>query len=273
MNISIIKGEYMRKFKRYRPTPIILAYDELEATVQAHRVGDDATLKLINGFAAYMNKFKQLIVNGNADITDKDIRLFVGLFMPKEKSAHLHQFRRNLNAVHDMNRTIVTIQDLFKTLTEEEVEQELYVALLTLAARYKSHGNYFHTYVYRAYRYQLHRQLKKTIEPQVASYCDEMYTHEDGDYEVIENQHLLINEPLDEINENWINGLTASDVFYSLTKTQRRILKLYYVDDLTDEEIGDKLGVCRATANRRRLRAIHAIKQQLLDKKVMKQSE
>lgn len=262
----------MRKFKRYRPTPIKLSYEELEVTVQAHRRGDSkASLKLMNGFASYMNKYKNLIRYGNADIADKEIRGFISLFMPKEKGAQLHQFRRNKNAVYDMYKTISIVQDLFKHYSDDEIEHELYTALFELASRYKSHGNYFHTYVQRAYRYQLHRQLKGLLDSQLVAsslslpYNDEMYQYEDGDFsrDVIEETHLLINEPLDDINDNWVNGLTASDVFYDLTKTQRRILKLYYVDDLTDEEIADQLGVCRATANRRRLRAIAAIEQQL----------
>lgn len=259
----------MNKFKKHKPIPEILTYEELEAIVQAHRNGDEAaTLRLINGFSAYMNKFKKLICNGQADIADKDIRGFVGLFMSKERSASLHQFRKNKNSLYEMYKTVSIIQDLFRSCDRDEIEHELFTALLVLAERYKSHGNYFHTYVQRAYRFQLQRQLKSLIDSQLVTsslpYFDESYQDEDGDFEMIENNHLLINEPLDEINENWINGLTASDIFHSLTKTQRRIMKLYYMDDLTDDEIADRLGVCRATANRRRKRAVKTIERELI---------
>lgn len=253
----------MKKIKKFKPNPVKLTYEELEIIVQAHRTGDEtATTRLINGFYSYMNKFKRLIVNGMADITDREIRSFVGLFMSKERAMVLHQFRRNKNSLYEMYKTIGIIQDLFRPFHPDEIEHELLAALLTLAKRYQSHGNYFHTYVQRAYRFQLQRQLKNLVDTQLVTthlpYFDESCQDELGDFseDIIESNYYLINEPLDEVNENWINGLTTSDIFHALTKTQRRILKLYYVDDLTDDEIADKLGVCRATANRRRLRAV-----------------
>lgn len=260
----------MRKIKKFKPQPEKLTYEELELIVQAHREGDEAaTLRLINGFYAYMNRFKKLIVGGQADIADKELRGFVGLFMSKERAASLHQFRRNKNSLYEMYKTVGIIQDLFKPFHADEIEHELIATLLILAKRYKSHGNYFHTYIQRAYRFQLQRQLKSLVDSQLITtslpYFDESYQDESGDFseEIIENKHFFINEPLDDINENWINGLTASDTFHPLTKTQRRILKLYYMDDLTDDEIADKLGICRATANRRRKRAVATIEKEL----------
>jgi RNA polymerase sigma factor (sigma-70 family) len=265
----------MRTFQKFRPKIEYLSYEELESVVQAHRSGDsDATERLIGSFWLYIQKYVQLICFGKADITDKEIRNFIGLFMPKEKSSTLYQFRKNAHARHDMYKAVARIESLFHHVKKDEIEHELVISLLTLAGRYKSHGNYFHTYVQRAFHFQIQRQLKSLLEIRNIPYFDEAFTDEGGEFgqdiDVVQDPHFLIEESLDEINDNWVNGLTASDAFFELTRTQRRILKLYYIDEKTDEEISDLLGVCRVTVNRRRQKAIHAVEPQLMEQNLLK---
>lgn len=54
------------------------------------------------------------------------------------------------------------------------------------------------------------------------------------------------------LNTNWINGITCSTAFKILTPLERKIIKLWYIDNLTDKEIGDKFGICRGSINKRR---------------------
>lgn len=260
----------MKKFRKYQPQHKVITYEELEEIVQAHRHGDEeAGLRLINAFYPYMNKFKRLICDGHADVTDKEIRAFIGLYMPKAKSMKNGSFRRNKTALYDMYKTVGIIKDLFREHSQEDIEHELYIALFKLAERYTPYGNSFHTYVARAYRFQLKRQLTDIIETHVVStkmhFFDDVHMDEDGDFSktYVENAHLLLNEPFDEINDNWVNGWTASDMFHLISKMDRRLLKMKYIDKKTDEEIAFELGICRATANRRRQRAILTLQNEM----------
>lgn len=54
------------------------------------------------------------------------------------------------------------------------------------------------------------------------------------------------------LNTNWINGVTCSKAFKILTPFERSIVKLWYVDNLTDKQIGEKFGICRGSINKRR---------------------
>jgi len=54
------------------------------------------------------------------------------------------------------------------------------------------------------------------------------------------------------LNTNWANGITCSKAFKILTPLERAIVKLWYADNLTDTQIGEKLGICRGSINKRR---------------------
>lgn len=54
------------------------------------------------------------------------------------------------------------------------------------------------------------------------------------------------------LNTNWINGVTCGKAFKILTPFERSIIKLWYIDNLTDKQIGEKFGICRGSINKRR---------------------
>lgn len=54
------------------------------------------------------------------------------------------------------------------------------------------------------------------------------------------------------LNTNWVNGVTCSKAFKILTPLERKIVKLWYIDNLTDKQIGEKFGICRGSINKRR---------------------
>lgn len=258
------------KYLKYEPHILVVSYEELEDIVQAHKDGDsEATDKLIGAFWKYMQKYVRLVSSGKTDITDRKIRQFIKLFMSKEESATAHMFRKNRKAQQDLLQASEAIHYLFQHSSYEELLNEAILALLIVADRYKSEGNFFHTYVSRVFCFQYYRQLQQLLLLNTPTNClpyfDEEYADDLGEYTegILEDTRFLINEPLDEINENWINGLTAGDIFEDLTPTQRRILKLHYEDDLKDEDIADIMGVCRATINRRRLATVKTIQGQL----------
>lgn len=263
----------------YEPTIEVLTYEELEVIVQAHRDGDtQATERLIGAFWAFIQKYVRVISQGKADIADRNIRQFSRLFMPKEEGSTVFQFRRSEKAKNSFNKAIENIHYLFRNNSYNEVLNEAILAFLTMAERYNSKGNFFHLYVEKAFHFQYYRQLKSLLELNPSnnriSYYDEYYTGDEGEYSsnIIDDTRFWVDEPLEEVNENWINGLTTGEYFDDLTPTQRRILKLNYVDGNTDEEISHIMGVCRATINRRKKSAERMIEVHLQDMHVLKDS-
>lgn len=255
---------------KYEPTILTLSYEELEEIVQEYKNGNkEVTDKLIGGFWKFMQKYIRVVSSGKADITDRNIRQFIQLFMTKEEGSVTYQFRKNKKAQQDFLKAVENVAYLFSSVSYEELMHEAILTLLTLVERYNSKGNFFHTYVSRVFHYQYYRQLRELLLLNASnkriSFSDDEYIDDSGEYidSIIEDSRFLINEPLDEINDNWINGLTAGEVFEDLTPTQRRILKYHYEDDLKDEDIARIMGVCRATVNRRRLAAVKLVKAQL----------
>lgn len=259
-------------------------YEELERIVKAHQDGDkEATLQLIESFRLYIHKFINLIRHGKINLDDRQLREFVGLFVHKSIRSTFHRYKRDLTARQHIYRTVGYIQEIFRPYPVQELEHEGIVTLLALAQRYQSRGNFFHLYVLRSFHYQYYRRLQLLLDgptfitlsggrlpywDEVAATCDfpdmlEQIEKEKSPY--------LICEPEDEINENWINGLTSSELFAELTPMQRKILKLYYLDDYTDNEIALLLGVCRATVNRRRLKAVRILYEKLKEQKMLRQ--
>lgn len=251
-----------------------ITYEELEQLVTGHRNGDkNSTRKLLQAWDRWLQKYINLLYRGRLIMTDKNLRDFIALYMPMEHRKRIHQFMRNAYSRIDIEKTVDTMRLIFSNLQYHEIENEVKLAFLTLAKRYKSQGNYFHIYVNRSFHYQLHRQLKLVANMEAVaavdgghlSFWDPNSEGEDGQIygELIneaKSSRYYVHECDDDINENWINGLTTSEAFDELTKTQRRILKLYYTDGHTDEEIAEMMGTCRATINRRRQKAIRTIK-------------
>lgn len=58
---------------------------------------------------------------------------------------------------------------------------------------------------------------------------------------------------------NWINGVTCSELFKSLTPFERNLLVMSYIEKKTDTEIAQMYGLCRATIFRKKQAAIEKI--------------
>ena len=148
---------------------------------------------------------------------------------------------------------------------------------------------------YKRQRFDLlYHQLKKISNTNVLfkknkyiSYHDDdsgMYhpIHEliEAEQERVERQFSVDREFLrheikdgEELNENWISGFQTGELFQEFTKMERRILKLYYVDEKHDEQIGDMMGLHRGTIARKRLGIKNRIKEKLIENRRLKGEE
>ncbi|MNQ36611.1 hypothetical protein D3C85_501350 [compost metagenome] len=254
-----------------------ITYEECEALVMLHQQGNKkATEALVHNFQGFLHKYVNAICHSRVNLRDKHIRHFMSLFMPKAMQQRIHQYAVNGKVNHDLQDAFDSIRKLFRNYRKQEIEQESVLAFLELATRYRnnqSKGHYFHTYLTRAFCFQFYRQLQvlaqteNLFEDGHIPFWDAASDGDSGVYSIDEIPEELIRhmtqEFEDEINENWVNGITNGDVFDDLSRTQRRIIKLHYVDGLTDGEISDNMGVCRATINRNRLKSIKMVAGQM----------
>ncbi len=252
-------------------------YEETEALVLAYQENKSgAAEQLLIAFKEYMAQFVNLIKKGTISASRRGQRQFISLYISNPLTrANLHRFRRSRFAHNEIYKITNSIKGFFSKYSYEEIIQETALALLTLAKRYKSPDGKprFHYYVDKTFAYQLHRQLRTLISDPVvfqAKNNQSFDSDEDADYlsQYIESdmdhsdewiasmEASSIEDDMDEINDNWVNGLTCSDSFHTLSIFDRKIIKLYYIDELTDQQIANILGTCRATINRRRLATI-----------------
>lgn len=257
-------------------------YKRLEELVHAHRSGEKyAANEIIEKFKGFLFKFEKLLCDGAFNFYDKSIRDFMKLFLSESKRKRIHEVKMNKNIRYEMLKLATNLQETFRRVSREDIRQELFLCLLKLCKRYNNTSNegyYLHTYIVRVFHYEFFRQIKELTEIgllmrgfKIVPYVEETEDESHVDFgNLIKEDNikskLYIEESMDEINENWINGLTSSESFDGLTTNQRRILKMYYIDNKTDEEISEILGTCRATINRRRLKAISIIKDNIKKK-------
>jgi RNA polymerase sigma factor (sigma-70 family) len=257
------------------PKPKI-SYEECEEIVQAYRStkNDADSQRLIDAFEGYIVKFYNLIRWGRVAIADRDVREFLKLYMKNEYTRkHIHQYYHMAAVRHEIYSVAESIKNLLKTYENEELKNEIYTAFLTMANRYKSPDGKprFHDYILKAFHYQLRRQLQTLVEdPVVFNIVQNINFHEEYGYDFHDDMSTIdgyqdmtatytIEEKMEEFNDNWILGYTADENYKNLSVMERKIIKMYYLDEMSDQDIADGLGICRATVNRRRNKAVKTL--------------
>lgn len=254
-----------------RPHKPKISYQECDDIVRRYRDTNDpnASAQLIDAFEGYIVKFYNVIRWGRVAIDDRDIREFIKLYMKNEYCRkHIHQYKRMPLVQQEIHNVSESIRQLCDPYDDDELMNEAIVALMTMAKRYQSpDGNpRFHSYVLQAFHFQLRRQLQTLVSDPIVfkmanniNFRDEYYDNDsdlDSGYDVDsfadKTPTFTIDHSLDSVNDNWILGTTSSEEYRQLSIMERKILKLYYLDNKSDHEIAEELGTCRATVNRRR---------------------
>ena len=246
-------------------------YEYVEEVVNKYQEGEqEAGLELIKMFKGYTSKYFLIFREGKINLEDKDSRKFISLFISdRQVREGLKKARQSTAIRAEAHKAAGMIKSNCRSISDEDLEQELVEALLTLAKRYKKKGTKknFAGYVYNAYRFQVYRQLMKTIKDPLsfASSLTLSYNDEQNITDINEpNLNFIHKEKLidmgdNDLGTNWIHGISSSYIFDDLTAFDRLILKLYYVDGLHDHEIATKSGYHINWIYRRRHRAIKNI--------------
>lgn len=252
-----------------------LTYQECDELVKRYRDHHDteAAAGLLDAFEGYAVKFYNIIRWGKIQIQDRDVREFIKLYMKNEYTRkHIHQYKRMPVVQQEIYSVGESIRQLCVPYEDDELMNEINVALLTMAKRYQSpDGNpRFHSYILTAFHYQLRRQLQTLVsDPIVFKMAHNIRFHDDN-FETDENGFdmdgfedttptFTIEDNLDSVNENWVLGYTAGEEYRHLSVMERKIIKMYYLDEMSDQDIADTIGTCRATVNRRRNKAVETL--------------
>lgn len=266
-------------------------YQKIHDLVYELQAGSkDAGQELINSFRSMLNKYISLIVYGQYSIEDYSIRSFIKLFVEEEhERLKINSYFVNGHGQMIADKTVAKIVGIFSNNDKEDIQQEICAIFLSMCHKYKDTKPSFHNYVKRNFHYYVFRYLEKLSKDPVARglyYQKKIFNIYNSDQQLpIEeticdkNAQKEIDEVLDYVelfynlqlsiaiiekdmtiniydeeflNNNWINGITCSNIFKDLTTFERRILVMWYMKDNTDSEIAEMFGLCRGTINKKR---------------------
>lgn len=249
--------------------------DELVMKCQAER-DKDATQKLLDNFEWFIEIYLELICEGKISLENKSARKFISLFMRNRQVAKkMHLFRRSTTVVKSAFDSGEYLKNTYSFLERDDIHHLLIIEFLELVHRYKPKDNAprFVAYVMSSYHFRVYHSLTRHTKNHLyhsdlegllldKKTMDRKPTEKETEIEdKFDNKYPELTSPEDIfVDENWVAGFTSTNVFDELTYEQRKILKLSYVDGLTDTEISHVLGTCRATVNRRRLRVVDMLR-------------
>jgi DNA-directed RNA polymerase specialized sigma subunit len=253
-----------------------LSYDELDIIVQDFQRGYDGCADLlVDAYDGFITKYVNLLERGVIFPDNERMRNFIGLYITKPNvKNHLSEYIYMPSIKTAIYSTAQMLSEIFADYKRQELYNELVSVLLDMAKRYrKDISPMFHIYIDRMFNFMLKKHLSTMskdplVRDEWVSYDDECEDTENGN--VVETDLVFerIHESIEigkadipvisgsGLNLNWINGVTATSVFKTLSPLDRQILVLYYIDGMDDSEIAKVLGYgARETINRRRNKA------------------
>lgn len=148
------------------------------------------------------------------------------------------------------SQTLNVINDVLSPLTYEDVLQEMRILFLEFACDFKpeeindSVADKFSYYVVRRFHLFVKQKYIENLTSQpisensfdIEQFSNKECNHEQPNSFVLEE--CFFNELV--LDEKWVEGETCSDIFSELNKTERKILKKYYADDVGINELADE---------------------------------
>lgn len=249
-------------------------YDHIDGLVASYQGGNQsAAEELIEIFQNYLDKFAAILIDGHADLRNRDTRNFIILFISDPNiRKNLKRARYNRVSRSSAYDVVSLLQKTCSAYEPDDISQELILILLSLANRYAKKGkkHNFCGYLYNVFRYDLYRRvLAMTRDPAVFSLLDNIpyndinYVNMDSDFTDQDELYIdvpFIDEEGDSLDHNWVHGYTCNDAFDVLSKLERYILKLSYEDEMTDIDIGKKLSMHRHTIRTKKAYAIQKVR-------------
>jgi len=167
-------------------------------------------------------------------------------------------------------------KEVYGCLPEEEIRADLRAIFFILAKRYKKMGRNFCAYLYNSFCYEVFRLIKRCIKDP----ANIGYRRTEMDDTMLIYEEIAIEEGFeDHIYEDnmgipdfsWICGDTCSEPFSALEPLERKILIKYFLEDYSDKQIAESLGITLSLCNQKRRDATGKIADALgVDRKKIK---
>jgi hypothetical protein len=264
----------MARAKKYEPTEEeIQEWNDIEALVLSYQyysnseydkdLAKEPVAELLERFSPLFKKYISLIKHNLIDFNDAEQKSFVSLFMDDQV------LRRMLNRKvtppkykTEIYQKSNFIKETYGDNPEEDILYDLYICFLNVCKRYKQVGKNFCAYLHNVYKYEVARFIKAYIKNPLAvpyknfQYEDYINGIEDEDI-FVEEQEDSYYESITGLPDNtWILGETCGTEFLFLSSLQRKIIIKYYLEDWSDRQIAESLGVQTSSINGKRREAI-----------------
>ncbi len=261
--------------KRNEPTEKeIREWNEIEELVlnyQSYLLATDKdslenpTNDLLERFSPLFKKYLTLVKYNQIDFNDMEQKSFISLFIDDRI------LRRMLNRKvtppsykSEIYQKSNFIKETYGVNNEEDIMYDLYICFLNVAKRYKQIGKNFCAYLYNVYKHEVARFIKAYIKNPLSipykNFQYEDFINGSEDNFLIEEQESSYYESITGLPDlSWMLGDTCSMEFLFLTPLQRKIIVKYYLEDWSDRQIAESLGIQTSSINGKRREALNTL--------------
>jgi len=211
-----------QKQKEARITELVIEYQN----------GSVASDELLDYYNNLFNAYKSLLKDGNYRVNSKSVTEFVKLFMGDKVS---RRKTKRYKVYSEFYNTVNHIRYYMQDLDAKDIEHELKVIFLTLAKNWKKmEGIVFTGYINGLFHYYVKDWVKRHMtgvpkdkdQEDINSLTNVVADHEDPADIVIS----------DDIDEDWVVGLTCKWPWTELTKEEREDVVLLWQKKLNRKE-------------------------------------
>jgi DNA-directed RNA polymerase specialized sigma24 family protein len=261
--------------KRKEPTEKeIREWNEIEELVLQYQdyllAKDKSNLRnptdvLLERFSPLFKKYLTLVKYNQIDFNDMEQKSFISLFVDDRV------LRRMLNRKvtppsykSEIYQKSNFIKETYGINNEEDILYDLYICFLNVAKRYKQIGKNFCAYLYNVYKHEVARFIKAYIKNPLSipykNFQYEDFINGSEDVFLIEEQENSYYESITGLPDmSWLLGDTCSTEFLFLTPLQRKIMVKYYLEDWSDRQIAESMGVQTSSINGKRREALNML--------------
>lgn len=261
--------------KRKEPTEKeIREWNEIEELVLQYQdyltAKDKSNLKnptdvLLERFSPLFKKYLTLVKYNQIDFNDMEQKSFISLFVDDRV------LRRMLNRKvtppsykSEIYQKSNFIKETYGINNEEDILYDLYICFLNVARRYKQIGKNFCAYLYNVYKHEVARFIKAYIKNPLSipykNFQYEDFINGSEDAFLVEEQESSYYESITGLPDmSWLLGDTCSTEFLFLTPLQRKIMVKYYLEDWSDRQIAESMGVQTSSINGKRREALNML--------------
>lgn len=243
---------------------LVLNYQNYLTLINKEEVINPA-FELLERFSPLFKKYLALIKHNQIDFNDMEQKSFVSLFIDDRILRRVLNRKVTPNSYKpDIYQKSNFIKETYGTNYEEDIMYDLYICFLNVARRYKQIGKNFCAYLYNVYKHEVARFIKAYIKNPLSipykNFQYEDFINGSEDTLIIEEQESSYYESLTGLPDtSWILGETCSNEFSLLSPLQRKIIIKYYLEDWSDRQIAESMGIQTSSINSKRREALNLL--------------